>query len=476
MEQLRRGPRPSTPGRASGALERAPRMKDLFGILALFVLVLLNGFFVAAEFALVSVRRTRIDQLAEEGNRTAQLTQKALHNLDLYIAATQLGITMASLGIGFVAEPAIEHIAHPLLGSTGWSDGTIKVLSFALAFGISTVLHIVFGELAPKSLALQRSEQVALGVIGPLRAFAAVFRLAIYGLNALGNGVVRLFGLQAVAGHHTAHSEEEIRMIVSASSQEGVLEDNEKELVYNVFDLSDTMVRSIMTPRVDIVTVDSGAPLSRVLEVYAEHGYSRVPAFEESADNIVGVVHTADVLRHLEGLELQTVRDVMRPTFFVPEGMRVSDLMRLMREKKSHLAIVVDEFGGTSGLVTLEDVLEEIVGEIYDETDEEEESHIVVVTEGVYLMDAALGRYEAEERLGISLEDEDEGEFDTLGGFVTQHFGYIPEPGERFDYLGWEFSVETADQRRVLKVRVTRLDTDAAERAQPAEEPQPREA
>ncbi|MDL2344654.1 hemolysin family protein [Deinococcus sp. MIMF12] len=430
-------------------------MNDILGIVALFVLVLLNGFFVAAEFALVSVRRTRIDQLAEEGNTAARATQGALKNLDLYIAATQLGITMASLSIGFVAEPAIEHLIHPLLGDTTLSEGQITAISFGLAFAISTILHIVFGELAPKSWALQRSEQVSLLVTRPLLIFTAVFKWAIVGLNAMGNGVVRMFGLRGVAGHHAAYSEEEIRMIVGASSQEGVLEDDEKELVYNVFDLSDTTVREIMTPRIDMVVVDGSTPLRQLLDLNAVHGYSRVPVYQDTADNTVGIVHTGDLLAHLHELDTVRIADVMRPVFFVPEGMKIKDLLTKMREKKSHMSIVVDEFGGTSGLVTLEDALEEIVGEIYDETDEEELPLIEVLGEGRYLMDASLTVGEVEERLGANLEDGD-GEYDTLSGFMTNHFGDIPEPGQNFVHGGWMFTVEEADQRRVTRVHVER--------------------
>lgn len=428
-------------------------MSDIFGIAALFFLVLLNGFFVAAEFALVSVRRTRIDQLAEEGNSTARITQKAVRNLDLYIAATQLGITMASLGIGFIAEPAIHHLIEGPLERAGVPAASVTTVSFGIAFTIATVLHIVFGELAPKSIALQRAEQTSMWVARPLMAFAFVFRPAIYLLNALGNGVVRLIGLRPVAGHHTAHSEEEIRMIVSASSQEGVLEDDEKELVYNVFDLSDTMVRSIMTPRVDMVLADADASLRRVLELNEEHGYSRVPAYRETPDNVIGIVHTADVLGHLHELDHVTIGDIVRPTYYAPESMRVSELLKTMRERKTHMAIVVDEFGGTAGVVTLEDVLEEIVGEIYDETDDEEEVRVEVLGEGVYRLDASLGIDEVEETLGVELDGAEEGgEFDTLAGFVTGHFGYIPEVGEKFDFEGWEFTVDAADQRRVTRV------------------------
>lgn len=430
-------------------------MNDLFGILALFFLVLMNGFFVAAEFALVSVRRTRIDQLADEGNASARAAQRALQNLDLYIAATQLGITMASLAIGFVAEPAIEHLLHPLFPEGQFSEAQITAISFGVAFAISTVLHIVFGELAPKSWALQRSEQVSLIVIRPLLIFTAVFQYAIRILNAMGNAVVRLFGLRGVAGHHAAYSEEEIRMIVGASSQEGVLEDSEKELVYNVFDLSDTTTREVMTPRVDMIVVDGASPLRRLLEVNAEHGYSRVPVFQDNADNIVGIAHTGDMLRHLDELDHAVIADIMRPVYFVPEGMKIKDLLAKMRDKKSHMSIVVDEFGGTTGLVTLEDALEEIVGEIYDETDEDELPMIEVLGEGVYLMDASLTVGEVEEHLGSNLED-GEGEFDTLSGFMTSHFGDIPEAGQSFVHEGWAFTVENADQRRVIRVRVER--------------------
>lgn len=452
-------------------------MSDILGIFALFGLVAMNGFFVAAEFALVSVRHTRIEQLAEEGNATARITRGVLKHLDLYIAATQLGITMASLAIGFVAEPAIEHLLAPPLEEAGLEPGTVRTISFATAFGLSTVLHIVFGELAPKSLALQRSEQTALAISRPLLVFTALFRWAIVGLNALGNAVVRLFGLKPAGSHGTAHSEEEIRMIVSASSQEGVLEADEGELVNKVFDLADTAVRTIMTPRVDIVAVEEGASLRRYLELNALHGYSRVPVYHETSDSIVGVVHTADVLRHLDALDATTVGDIARrPVYFVPEGMKTNDLLKELRARKTHLGIVVDEFGGTAGLVTLEDAIEEIVGEIYDETDEEEEEGARRLEEGVYVLDAGLQTSAVEAALGITLDEEDEGEFDTLSGFVYHQFGYIPQEGEEFAFGGYTFRVEAADERRVSSVRATRLPEPSEPEeppARPARRPEP---
>ncbi|GMA14936.1 HlyC/CorC family transporter [Deinococcus metallilatus] len=430
-------------------------MNDWIRVASLLLLVLANGYFVAVEYALVSVRRTKIDQLVEEGNAAARMVQRVLGRLDLYIAAVQLGVSMMSLLIGFIAEPAIEHLTEPLFNRAGLPASYQQPAAFALAFILSTTLHIVLGELVPKSAALQKSEQLALRLVRPLVLFTAIFRPVILGLNGLGAFVLRLMGLKAVAGHHTAYSEEEIRMIVSASSQEGVLEDEEKELVYNVFDLSDTTVREVMTPRIDMVVVDGAAPLRRLLELSAEHGYSRVPVYQDTADNIVGIAHTSDMLRHLDQLDETMIADVMRPVYFVPEGMKINDLLAKMRDKKSHMSIVVDEFGGTAGLVTLEDALEEIVGEIYDETDEDEVPLIEVLGEGIYLMDASLTVGEVEERLGTNLED-GEGEYDTLSGFMTSHFGDIPEIGQSFVYNGWAFTVEDADQRRVTRVRVER--------------------
>lgn len=432
-------------------------MSDFLGIVSMFFLVLINGFFVAAEFALVSVRRTRIDQLANEGSSRGRLTQKVLKDLDLYIAATQLGITMASLGIGFLAEPAIEHLAAPTLLQWGIAPGNVTTISFVLAFTLSTALHIVFGELAPKSLALQRSEQVSLAVSIPMIAFATLFRPVIYVLNATGNGVVRMLGLKPVTGHHTAHSEEEIRMIVSASRQEGVLEEQEKELLNNVFDLSDTPVRGIMTPRVDMIAIAEDAPLRRLMQLNEEHGYSRVPIYRDTTDNIVGVAYLGDVLRHLDHLDTVNVGQIARPTVFAPENMKVLDLFQLLQRAKTHMAIVVDEFGGTAGVVTLEDAVEEVVGEIYDENDDEEDEKLFThIGDGSYLFDAAINCSVVEKVLGVDLDDEIQGNYETLSGFLFHQFEYIPRPGEETTAAGWTFHVAEADERRVLKIRAFR--------------------
>ncbi|MDC0720222.1 hemolysin family protein [Nannocystis bainbridge] len=439
-------------------------MSDLLRLVSLFFLVLINGFFVAAEFALVSVRRTRIEQLANEGNTLARLTHKVLQDLDLYIAATQLGITMASLLIGFIAEPAIEHLVAPSLLEWGYQPENVKTISFALAFGMSTALHIVFGELAPKSLALQRAEQVSLAISVPMIAFTTLFRPVIWVLNVTGNGVVRMFGLRPVPGHHSAHSEEEIRMIVSASRQEGVLEEQEKEFLNNVFDLSDTPVRAIMTPRVDMIALDETVSLRRFMSLNEEHQYSRVPIYRDTNDKVIGIAYVGDVLKHLDHLDEVTVGSVARPAVFAPENMKVIDLFSLFQKKKTHMAIVVDEFGGTAGVVTLEDALEEVVGEIYDENDEpDDEKQVRDIGDGTFLFDAMINVSEVEKTLAVDLDDEIQGNYETLSGFLFHKFEYIPQVGEEVEAEGWTFHVAEADERRVIKIRAFRKQPPPAE-------------
>ncbi len=451
-------------------------MSDWVGILVLLLMIFLNGFFVAAEYALVSVRRTRIDQLVEEGNSVAKTVQRALKNINFYVAAVQLGITITALLTGIVGERSMGNLLEAPLDALGLSHNTVKTIAFVIAIVVSAFLSIVFAELVPKSIALQRSEQTVLSTILPLSLFTAFFGPVARMLNTVGGAVLRLFGIRPVLGHTTGYSEEEIRMIVSASSQEGVLEEDEKELLYNVFDFSDTAARAIMTPRVDMISIESGASLARLIALHREHGYSRVPVYVGSTDKITGVAHVADCLKHLGNLERVTVNQIMRKAINVPETMKVLDLFKEIQAKKQHLAIVVDEFGGTAGLVTLEDLLEELVGEIYDESDDVEESGVKHLEDGTYLLDASMSFGEVEEALGIQLHEEDEGEFDTLAGFASHSLGHLPLRGEEFEYKGWVFSVEKADDRRVLSLRaVRRADTLPVEQHETTE-PNPSDA
>ncbi len=431
-------------------------MSDAVGLTLLIFLIVLNAFFVAAEYSLVSIRRTRIDQLVEEGNSRAKLVQKAIENIGFYIAAIQLAITVASIATGLVAEPALGRLIEGPLILLNTPESWLKTISTIGALLISSFIAVIFAELVPKSIAIQRAESLAMVLIVPLMGFAWVFGPLSRMLAWIGGGVVRLFGVKAVAGHHTAHSEEEIRMIVNASSQQGVLENDEKELVYKVFDLTDTTLRRVMTPRPKMIAIEADATLKELLELDSDHNYSRLPVYEDTTDHIVGVVKISEVLKHLNELEHVKVRDIVHETYFAPETMRVPELLRKLKEKKMHMAIVVDEFDGTAGVVTLEDLLEELVGEIYDESDEPEEILIKRLEDGVMLLEASMKIDQVEKALEIDFDDELEGEFDTLSGFIYHQFGYIPQQGEETELEGWVFQIEEADERRILSVRASK--------------------
>lgn len=428
-------------------------MNDFIGIVSLFLLVALNGYFVASEFALVSVRRTRIEQLANEGVTGARAVQAIIKQLDLYIAATQLGITMASLSIGFVAEPAIEHVLEPVLHAWGIEGSSIKTISFITAFVISTVLHIVFGELAPKTLALQRAEGTSLAIAPLLILFTTIFKPAIYILNWLGNQVVRMFGLRPEAGHHVIYSQEEIKMILDSSSQAGVIPEEKQIMIENVFAFSDTSVRAIMVHRTEVIAIEKGSSLRHLVVLKREHGYSRIPIYEETLDNIIGIVHTADVLLHTDELDSITVDALLRPAFFVPETMKAGDLFGTFKKHKSHIGIVVDEFGGTAGIVTLENVIEELVGAIYDETDEEENT-IQKISDVEYLVIADCHIDEIEQLLNVELDGRENGDFETLAGFIVSQLGYIPQIGEEISIRDWHFVVESGTPKQIKTVRI----------------------
>jgi putative hemolysin len=428
-------------------------MNDSVAIVGLVLLILINAFFVLAETALLSVRKTRVNQLVNEGNVAARLVQRALERLGNNIASIQLGITLTTLATGVIAEPALGRLIDPgfkLLGAVG---SLADALVFATTFIISAGLSIIFAELVPKRIAIAQAERVLLVVIYPLQLVSLLFGPIARLLEWLGKAVLRLLNIKD-DDDENAHSEDEIRQIVDKSREQGILQEEERELVSNVFDFSDSVVGDIMVPRVKMFTVEDSLTLRQFLEF--NQGYSRVPVRSRDTDEVVGIVRTADVLKHLNHLDRMTVGQIMRRTQYVPAVMKVYDLFKLMQERKAHIAIVVDEDGGTDGLVTLENVLEELVGDIYDETDEIEDDGIECLSDGVYVFDASLKIEDVEEVLSIKLDKDDEGEFEKLSGFVYHHFGYIPQTGEEFDFEGWQFRVDAADERKVLKVRVSK--------------------
>ncbi|MFV1987438.1 MAG: hemolysin family protein, partial [Gemmatimonadota bacterium] len=376
----------------------------LLKLVAVFALVLVNAFFVASEFALVGARRTRIRELVEGGDRLAKRVARAQKDLDRAISGTQLGITLASLGLGWIGEPAVAQTIEPALAALGIPGSAVTVHSIAItiSFLVISYLHIVLGELAPKTVALLHPETVSRWVAGPLIGFNRLMAPWIWVLNGSSTLFLRLVRLPNVADHLRVHSPDEIEMLVSESLKEGVVEEDEQAMIQGVFELTRTMVREVMTPRPDIVAVEAGATVPEMLETAATSGFSRLPVVGASLDEIIGIVVVKDLLQRVVAGDKATRADaVMRAPLFVPDTKAVDDLIAELRLRKTHIAIVVDEFGGTDGVVTLEDLLEEIVGEIYDEHDVAEDE-VAVGPDGTVMLDGGASFSDLLERFELT--------------------------------------------------------------------------
>jgi CBS domain containing-hemolysin-like protein len=422
-------------------------------ILAVF-LVFLNAFFVAAEFAIVKVRATRIHERLREGARGAAATEDVLRNLDAYLSATQLGITLASLGLGWVGEPAFATIVAPILALIGvWSPAVVHSVSLTFAFAVITYLHIVLGELAPKSLAIQRAEAVALAVAVPLRTFRRVFLPALWLLNRSSNGFLRLLGIHPTATPELVHSEEELRLILAESHRTGALSASKRKLLENVFDYTRRSAKHIMVPRAEIVYLTLQRSLEDNLEIIRNSQHTRYPLCESDIDHVIGMIHSKDLLAPAELRHVRDLLKIKREILFVPETRPLELLQRDFQQRRVHMALVVDEYGSTSGLVTLEDILEEIVGEIQDEFDAEppkmEKTGESYVVDGLVLLD------EITERLGIEVPEH---ESNTLGGYVIARLGRIARLGDVVRLDGYDVKVIEMKGRRVSKLLLTPVE------------------
>ncbi|MBC6606492.1 HlyC/CorC family transporter [Hymenobacter sp. BT188] len=435
-------------------------------ILLTILLVLANGFFVAAEFAIVKVRASQIDIRAQEGNRFAKVTQGILAHLDAYLSATQLGITLASLGLGWIGEGVVSQIIIAFMELVGIQADPELAHRIALptSFAVITVLHIVFGELAPKSLAIQRPETVSLFVALPMQFFYFVFRPFIWVLNGLSNFFLKLIGVTPIHGSEV-HTAEELRMLLDQSKQSGEIQDSEHELIENVFQFNDRMVKQIMVPRTKIAAIDINAPQDEVLETVYSEGYSRIPVYEGSIDNIVGILYVKDLLQLIRRNESVELAKIMRPAYFVPETKKINRLLRQFQRKHMHIAIVSDEFGGVSGIVTIEDIIEELVGEIQDEYDNE-----VPVVEKVsadeYRVNTSTAISDANEYLPYPLPEGDD--YETVGGLLNMIYGNIPEVNDVAVVDNYEFRVLKRSRRAVELVQLRVITT--AEREAEADE------
>jgi CBS domain containing-hemolysin-like protein len=418
-------------------------------ILLVLVLVLGNGFFVASEFALVGVRRSRIQTLAAGGDVRAQRLLALLNNLNAYISATQLGITMASLALGWIGEPVFAHLLEePLRGRV--SEVTLHTISFAIAFSIITFLHIVLGELAPKTLALERAEAVALSISWPLQAFYKVFQWPIRLLDWSGTRVVRLFGLHPSGDHGSVYTEGELRHLIDVSRQSGYLESEEQQLIHKVFDFSDAEVKEAMVPRPQVTALPVTATLDDVRRAFLTSGYSRLPVYGKNLDDITGLLFRKDLDMGRVSNEDFDLRRWLRPPSFIPSSASLGTALKRMQALQVHFVFVVDEHGGFEGILTIEDLLEEIVGEIDDEYDEETREQIKKDGE-TYILDGMLPVRDANKRFGLGLT-EDEG-YTTIAGYLLAKAGRLLRPGDRIEDTAGVFSVERVEKRRISRVR-----------------------
>lgn len=421
-------------------------------LFALF-LVLLNGFFVAAEFAIVKVRASQIEIKAKSGSRVGKMAKNIVHNLDGYLAATQLGITLASLGLGWVGEQVMHTIFQDLFISLNIqvSDAFIHSASTVVAFAVITVMHIVFGELAPKSLAIQRPVATTLFVSVPLQLFYVVFRPFIWALNGLASIILKPFGIDTSGGHDSIHSNEELQYLLDQGKESGALEDSEHELIKNVFDFNERVVKNIMVPRTKISGIELQTPSEEVVNKIIGEGYSRLPVYDDIIDKIIGIVHAKDILPLLAGNVKWNLNDIIRKPYFVPETKKINDLLNELQQKRIQIAIVIDEFGGTAGMVTLEDIVEEIVGEIQDEYDEEKPT-VEKISDTEFVINAYATVYDVNEYLPHDLpEDED---FDTIGGLVSHAFGKIPEVGDSEECYGYLFTILKKTEQNIETIKL----------------------
>jgi CBS domain containing-hemolysin-like protein len=411
-----------------------------------FFLVFLNGFFVAAEFALVKVRASQIEIKAKTGSRVAKIAKHMTQHLDGYLAATQLGITLASLGLGWVGEEVMTKIVSNFFNliNIDMSSSVATNIGHVLAFAIITVLHIVFGELAPKSLAIQRPIGTTMGIALPLHFFYLLFRPFIWLLNGFANFILKIMGISTIGGHEAHHSSEELQYLLYQGKESGALETNEHELIKNVFDFNDRVVKNIMVPRTKISGIELNTPHKEVLDIIIREGYSRIPVYDETIDKIVGIVHAKDILPLLAENKECVLRDIIRKPYFIPETKKINDLLSELQLKRIQIAIVLDEFGGTAGMVTAEDIVEELVGDIQDEYDEEKPI-VEKVSANEFIIDATASIYDVNEYLPHDLPED--GDYDTVAGLVSEIFGKIPDVGEASDFNGYVITIlKKADQ------------------------------
>lgn len=425
----------------------------LLNLLLVGFLVILNGFFVAAEFAIVKVRNSRLEVLVLEGNARAKFARKLTGNLDGYLSATQLGITLASLGLGWIGEPAIAHFIEPVFNTFGIPPALIHTIAFTIAFSIMTFLHIVLGELAPKSLAIQKAEDVMLWSAPLLIGFYKIMFPFIWLLNNTANWLLRRIGIEPASEHEVAHTEEEIRILMEESLKSGHIDQTELALVDNIFDFAERNAREIMIPRTDMVCLYAQKSFEENLEIALREQMTRYPVCEPDKDNIIGFVHIKDLFTSTVKGQSKNLRDMIRSVIIVPESMQISDILKMMQKKRGQLAIVIDEYGGTAGMLTSEDIIEEIVGDIQDEFDEERQS-IEKKAHDTYSINGRVLLEEVNDFFGFNIDTDD---VDTIGGWIYSQVEIPPTVNQKVEFAGYEFIISEVDHFRINRILIRKI-------------------
>ncbi|MEH7010460.1 hemolysin family protein [Neobacillus niacini] len=427
----------------------------IINLIVIAILIAFTAFFVSFEFAIVKIRSTRIDQLVAEGNKKAIAAKKIVSNLDEYLSACQLGITVTALGLGWLGEPTVEHLLHPLFTQLNIPESASGILSFVIAFASVTFIHVVVGELAPKTVAINKAEAVTLIFAKPMIIFYKLMYPFIKVLNGSARIIVGMFGLKPASEHEEAHSEEELQFIISESYKSGEINQSEYKYVNNIFEFDDRIAKEIMVPRTEIVAFDKSHTLEECLEIVKVENYTRYPVIDGEKDNIVGMLNMKEVLTdYISGKNLDTpIDEYTRPVIQVIESIAIHDLLVKMQKERVHMAILMDEYGGTAGLVTVEDILEEIVGEIRDEFDEDEVPEINKISEHKTVVDGKVLIDEVNDLFGLDIQED---EMDTIGGWILSEKMDVVE-GDKVKYGDYEFKVLEIDGYHIKLLEIVKL-------------------
>lgn len=427
-------------------------MQILVNIVLVMFFVLMNAFFVLAEFAMVKVRKSRIELLASRGGIVAKYTQEVVKDLNNYLSACQLGITLASLALGWIGEPTVAKMIKPPLEYFGLSENTIHLIAVGVGFLIITGLHIVIGELIPKSLAILNSEKFSMATAIPLVYFYKSTFPIMWLFNHSTSLLLKLMGYSMIDEHEVAHTDDEIKILVEESYKHGLIDKTEYTYVDNIFEFTDKIVRDVMIPRIDMVSVFIEDSFAEILELVMKERYSRYPVCEGDKDNVVGFIHIRDLYEHKIANNANTINTFIRKIITVSETIPINDMLKKFQKEKESIAVVIDEYGGTAGIVTVEDILEEIVGDLKDEYDDEEKE-IETIDENTFLVKGSVHLDKVSDLTGVEFPED---EYDTLSGFLISQIGKIPSPNEKpvVEFKGITLRVQESEDRRILLVKI----------------------